>query len=240
MHGRETFDKDRIHINVARLRKGGQTFEVVVDADQAVAFREGRLKDFREVVKSQEVFTDAKKGERAQESHFAQVFNTTDKDEVLRMILSEGEIQLTAEYRQKLRDAKKRQIITIIHRNGVAPQTHLPHPVTRLENAFDEAKVHLDEFRRAEDQVQDVLKSLRLVLPIKFELVEVALRIPAQHATRAYGTVKSYCKILRDEWLSDGTWSAVVELPAGLRDELFDELNRQTHGNVESRVVQTR
>src|SRR3989344_8608871 len=235
----ETYDKERFSVNLARLKKGNEKFEIVINSDDAILFKQGKG-DIRAAIVNEKIFSDAKKGMLASEHLMEQFFKTKDPLKIAELIIKQGESQLTEEYREKKKEEKIKRLIQIIHRNGVDPKTHLPHPITRLENAFEEAKVHLDEFRRAEDQVQDVLKSLRLVLPIKFELVEVALRIPTQHATRAYGTVKSYCKILRDELLSDGTWSAVVELPAGLRDELFDELNRQTHGNVESRVVQTR
>ena len=31
-----------------------------------------------------------------------------------------------------------------------------------------------------------------------------------------------------------------VEIPAGIAPELFDELNKLTHGNIESKVVKTK
>ena len=165
---------------------------------------------------------------------------TKSKDEIARQILKDGEIQLTAEYRQKLREAKRRRILNIIHRNGVDPRTHLPHPLTRLENAFEEAKVKVDEFKSAEDQVKAVLEKLRPILPVKFEVAEFALKIPAEHAARIYSTVKNFSKIVREEWQNDGSWVALVELPAGLRDEFLDELNKLTHGNVEAKLMKSR
>ena len=60
----------------------------------------------------------------------------------------------------------------IIHRNGVDPKTKLPHPIQRLENAFEEAKIKIDERRSAEDQVKEILDKLRPVLPISFEKKE--------------------------------------------------------------------
>ena len=208
IQGRDTRDKARISLNLARIRKGGQNFEVVVDADKAVAFRSGSKIEMREILKSQEIFADAKKGELAPESGFEDIFGTKNKEEIARQILKEGDIQLTAEYRQKLREAKRRRILDIIHRNGVDPRTHLPHPITRLENAFEEGKVKIDEFKSAEDQIKAVLEKLRPILPVAFEVAEFALKIPAEHAARTYSTVKNFSKIVKEEWQNDGSWVA--------------------------------
>ncbi|MBI2142795.1 ribosome assembly factor SBDS, partial [Candidatus Woesearchaeota archaeon] len=40
-----------------------------------------------------------------------------------------------------------------------------------------------------------------------------------------------------DSWQNDGSLIAVVEVPAGLQQDLFSELNRLTHGDVESKVI---
>ena len=36
-----TYDDERFSINVARLKKGGEHFEIVIDPDTAVEFKEG-------------------------------------------------------------------------------------------------------------------------------------------------------------------------------------------------------
>jgi len=93
---------------------------------------------------------------------------------------------------------------------------------------------------RAEDQVQEVLKNIRTVLPIKFEIQEIGIKIPAEYTGKAYSIVKSSCDIMRDEWLKDGSWVCEVSIPAGLREDLFDKLNNLTHGSVESKILRTR
>jgi len=36
--------------------------------------------------------------------------------------------------------------------------------------------------------------------------------------------------------MNDGSWHAVVEIPAGLQNEFFDELNKETHGNIHTKI----
>ncbi len=222
---------------IARLKAQGHNFEILVDCSNALALREGKDLDMHDVLAAMQVFSDARKGLVASETAMKQLFGTSDPREVAKQIIQKGEIQLTQEYREKLREEKRKQIISIIHRNGVDPKTHLPHPPQRIENAFIEAKFHVDEFRPVQEQVQEALKKLRPILPIKFEVKEIAIKISPEYAPKCYSTVKTFGTILREEWQSSGNWIAVVELPGGLENDLYDKLNKICHGNVESKVL---
>jgi|FLOH01.1.fsa_nt_gi ribosome maturation protein SDO1 len=237
MKGQQLFDHQKISINVARLKTHGIIFEIVVDPDLAVEFKSGKKIEIQEVLNAEEIFSDANKGLHASETDMNAIFKSTNVLEVAKKILEEGEIQLTAEYREQLRAEKKKRIIDIIHRNGIDPRTKSPHPIQRLENAFDEAKVKIDEFRKAEDQVSDILKRLTSILPIRFAKKEIQIIVPAEHATKLYGKVQQFAEMKKDQWMNDGSWLAIVEIPAGLQDEFYDILNKETHGNVDVKIL---
>lgn len=232
MRGGPTFDHERVSFNLARLRKGGETFELVVDPDAAITRKEGGSSDLKEVVRAEKVFADAKKGELAAEEKVLAVFGTKEFEEVARRILAEGEIQLTAEHRDKVRAAKLRQLVAKIHRNAIDPKTGSPHPEKRIELAIEEAKVKIDEFRTVDQQLQDVVKRLQPILPIRFETAHLIVRVPSQYGAKMYGEVSRLARIVRDSWLNDGSWEAEVELPAGMKTELVDALNNATHGGA--------
>lgn len=222
---------------IGRLKAHGQNFEILVDCGNAIALREGKSIDMHDVLAAMKIFSDAKKGLEASETAMKQIFGTNDVGEIARTIIQKGEIQLTQDYREKLREEKRRQVIAIIHRNGVDPKTHLPHPPQRIENAFIEAKFHVDEFKPVQEQVQEALKKLRPILPIKFEVKEIAIRINPEFAPKCYSTVKIFGTILREEWQANGYWVAVVEIPGGMETDFYDRLNKICHGNVESKVL---
>ena len=230
-------DKERVSFNLARLKKGGENFEVVIDPDSAILYKTNKLEDIKEVLKSDHIFSDAKKGQLASEEHMKTVFETQDYLEVSKIILTEGEIQLSQEYRIKLSEDKRKKVIDIIHKNGIDPTTNLPHPKTRIENAFNEAKIKIDYYKSAEDQVQDILKEIRVVMPIRIEKKEVKVIIDAQNSQKLYSLVKSYGDILEETWGSDGSWIIRLEVPAGIQVEFFDKLNSATHGNVQTEIL---
>ncbi len=233
----KTFDKEAVKLNLARLKKGGEVFEVIIDPDKVIEFKGGRIKDFREVLRYTKVFSDAKKGLAASEAVMKTVFGTDNEVDVAGIILREGEIQFTQEYREQQRQEKMKRIVDIIARNAIDPRTHLPHPRNRIEAAFEEARIRVDEIKDAESQVNDIVVKLRPILPIRFATKEIQARFGSQFAPKAYAAVERMGKIKSDSWGTDGSWTCVVEIPAGLQNEFFDALNRLTHGEVETTIL---
>src|SRR3989344_542672 len=144
---------------------------------------------------------------------------------------------MTAEYRDEERSKKRKKIIDIIHKNAIDPTTNLPHPPQRIELALEEAKVKIDENRNAEDQVHEIVKKIMTVLPIRFETRQIEVRISPEFAAKSYSVLKTFGKLVSDSWQGDGSMLAVVEMPAGMQEDFFSELNRLTKGNCETRVL---
>jgi len=221
---------------IARLKIKDKTFEILVDCDKAIEFREGKC-ELSDAVVTDEIFSDVKQGEKASENEMKDLFETEDKNKIMEEIIKKGDIQLTTEYRNKLREEKRKRIIEIIHRNAIDSKTGLPHPAQRIELAMDEAKVRIDEFKKAEEQVQEILDKLRPIIPIKFEVWEIAVKIPAQYAAQSFRILKTYGNLKKDEWQNDGSLIAMLELPAGMSEEFENEVNKATKGDAEIKIL---
>ena len=81
------------------------------------------------------------------------------------------------------------------------------------------------------------MKAIQPIIPIKFEKVQIAVKIPAQYAGRGSGIVRNFGTPSREEWGGDGSYLCTMEMAAGLQPELFDKLNSLTHGEVTVKVV---
>jgi len=222
---------------IARLTKGGKRFEVVVDIDKAWRLREGEKVDIREIVESPHVYYDARKGLKASPEDLRTLFGTDDVIRVAEMIIRQGELQLTAEQRRELIEMKKRQIIEFLSRNAVDPRTNAPIPPKRIEIALEEVGFPIDPFRPVEAQVQEAIKALSKVLPLKIAKSLVAVRIPPQYAGKAYGLLYKMGKVIRSEYASDGALIAELEVPAGLVEGLIAQVNALTKGEGEVRIL---
>ena len=222
---------------VARYKKGKDMFEIMVDCDKAVDYRSGKVKDIEDVVAGDIVFSSVQHNKKADSESLLKVFGTEEFAEIADEIIRHGEVQLTAEYKNKLVEEKRKKIIGIIHRNAVDPKTGLPHPLQRIEMLMKEAKVKVDEHKTAEAQVKDIVRKMTELVPIKFETRELAVKLPATSAAKAYHVLKEYGKMLKDEWQNDGSLVAVVELPAGMQPEFEDELNKLSQGEAEVKIL---
>ncbi|HTT26126.1 MAG TPA: ribosome assembly factor SBDS [Thermoplasmata archaeon] len=222
---------------IARWEIQGSRFEVLVDPQAVQDLKDGKEVDLSDKLALDQVFKDAKKGDKISEEHLEKVFHTRNLAEIAREIVRKGEVQVTTEQRHRLQEAKRRQIVATIARNAMNPQTGAPHPPARIESAMQEAKVHVDPFRPVDAQVQEVLAKLRPLLPIRLDVVKVRLRVPGQHFPRVVGEVRGLGRLLEEAWLSDGSWSAIVEIPAGVQTELYEMLNARTKGTAETALV---
>lgn len=222
---------------VARLESFGEKFEILVDPDQAALVRQGQAVDIEDVVAALNVFGNASKATRASDETLIKVFHTTDFNTVARRIIEKGEIHLTSDQRKHMVEEKRRQVITFIARNAVNPQTGHPHPPHRIEMAMEEARVNIDPFKHRDEQVKETVKALRPLLPIRFEELRLAIKIPGDFAAKAYGDIAAGSTMEKDEWLKDGSWVCVVRIPAGIQIEFYDLINKLTKGEGQVKIL---
>jgi len=222
---------------IARLETQGSRFEVLVDPQAVQDLKDGKAVDLSDKLALEQVFKDAKKGDKISEEHLERTFHTRNLTDIAKQIILKGEVQVTTEQRHKLQAAKQKQIVATIARNAMNPQTGAPHPPARIEAAMAEAKFHVDPFRPVDAQVQEVLAKLRPLIPIRLDVVKVRVKLPAQHYPRVIGEIKGLGRLLEEQWLGDGAWSGVVEIPAGVQTELYEKLNARTKGAAETALV---
>ncbi|MDK2790187.1 MAG: ribosome maturation protein [Methanothermococcus sp.] len=222
---------------IARFQSHGEKFEILVDPYLAAKFKEGQKIDISEILAAEAVYKDSGKGEKVPEDLLNKVFGTTDVKEIAKKIILKGQVQLTAQQRKEMKEQKKKQIISIISRNTINPQTDTPHPPKRIENALEEARVNIDIYKSAEEQVPNVIKELRKILPIKFEKRDIAVRIPSEYAGTAYHTLHEYGTIKQEEWQPDGSLIVVIEIPSGIESEFYAHLNKITKTNVQTKIL---
>jgi len=177
MKSDKLFDPEKFNFNIARLKKGGETFEIVIDSDLAIAYKEGKNVDIDDIIKSEKIFNSANHSRLSSENIMKQVFNTTDFLTIAREIIKSGEIHLTAEYKNKIRETKKNQIIYLIHKNSIDPRTNAPHTISRITSALEERKIRIDEFKTLLDQVKDIVKEIKIILPLKFENKKYSIKL---------------------------------------------------------------
>ncbi|AAT43211.1 ribosome assembly factor SBDS [Picrophilus oshimae] len=221
---------------IARYESHGHRFEILIDPASVDKIRSGNI-DVEKDMALDEIFKDARKGERAGEESLKEVFKTTDVSQIAIEIVRKGEVQLTTDQRRKMTEEKKRQIINEIVRQAINPQTNTPIPAIRIEEAMEEAKFHVDPFKSTEEQVQAVLKAIRPLIPIRFEKTRLAIKMSGEDYGKAYGDIAKVGSIIKEEWSNSGDYMCIIEIPAGMQGEVIDMINKRSRGNAEVKIL---
>ena len=213
---------------LARLEKGGKRYEALVDPDLVEDWRDDSSRiDLDEFMAMDEIFHDARAGERPTEDALMKAFQTLDVTTILNVILEKGSIQLTTAQRKARVENIRQQIIHHIHSQAVDPRSKSPHPRTRIELALEESKYSVDPFKRLEQQVSDAIAILKPLIPLSFESLRLAFRIPG----KAYGSVSQLLRSYQQKegWLENGDWACVVEIPAGMKGDIIGQVLKRAN-----------
>lgn len=221
----------------ARISVEGEKFEILVKPQPALESKLGKSRGISEILLIEEIYSDANKGTRVSAEKLQKSFKTTDVQKVAEQILENGELQLTTDQRRKLVEDKRKQIVAFISKNCIDPRSGAPHPPLRIEQAMEQVRLSIDPFKSAEEQSKSVIEDLRILLPLKIEQMRIAVKILAEYTAKAYGAMKGYGTIGKEEWQSDGSWVGILEMPAGLYGPFVDRLGKLSQGTIQTKIL---
>jgi len=222
---------------IARLESGGHRFEILIDPNEAQAFKDGDKIDWEDSIAVDGIWADSAKGERSPENILNDFFESSDLIDIYKKILTEGTIQLTSEQKKEMVDNKKKQILSHIAANAMNPQTGGAHPPQRIENAIVEVKYSIDPVKSVERQVEEIIRKIRPLIPISFEKVKAAVKIPAVYVGKCYGQLSGLGTIENEEYQNDGSWVGIVKMSAASYSELENLLGSTTKGTAEIKII---
>ena len=210
---------------LARIKKAGKNFEIIVDLDDSLKFKKGEI-SFIEA-EGDKVFTDSKKGQVPSSDDLSDAFGTTNVQEIVETIVKSGEIQLTQEHRGAEQEQKFKQVVDFLATNAIDPQTKNPHTPERIKNALEQAHVNVKNIP-IENQIKEIVAEVSKIIPIKLETKKVKITIPAIYTGKAYGVITQYKE--EEKWLDNGDLQVIVAVPSGIIIDFYDKLNSVTHG----------
>ncbi len=236
---------------IAKYISHGKSFEIIVDAEKVWKFKSRDLKDISDAllvdgvfsnlrkVKSLDkgaLFKDNKTIQRIEESELEDVFGTSDIEEISRKIIEDGEIQYTTEQRREILERKRTRVINLIAGQSIDPRTNSPHTASRIESAMEQAKVNVDMYKPAESQVQNIVKSLIGIIPIKLEFKEVQIKSPIRYASHIKRMISDFGQIKKEDWCGQD-YIVIMTIGAGMLDTFLGKINGTTHGEAITRIL---
>jgi len=222
-------------VTIVKYSYANEKFEILVKPDPAFDYKLGKITDISKILVSDEIYTDSGKGTRASNELLVKVFKTEDTTKIAEIMMQKGELNLTTEQRKKMTADKRKRIVTFIAKTYVDPRTHLPHPPLRIEQAMTDGRVSVDPFKNPDEQIKDIVEKLRPIIPLKTENISLEISVPAQFVAQSYTVLKSTGSLKKEDWQSNGSLKAILEIPAAARPSVIDRLSAITKGtaNVE-------
>ena len=111
---------------IARLNKGEDHFEILVDPYKASDVIEGKEENIAQIMAIDAIFSDSKKGTHASDESLEKHFGTTEVESIAKEIILHGDIRLTTEQRNKMQQNKKKRVIEYIMKNACVDGLCLP------------------------------------------------------------------------------------------------------------------
>ena len=87
------------------------------------------------------------------------------------------------------------------------------------------------------EKIDEAMKLLRPLLPIRFEKSHIAIKLNGSDYGRCYDDIIHYGLVEKEEWTADGSWIGVMEIPAGLINEITDKLKHKTKGSASVKLI---
>lgn len=218
---------------IVRYSAGNDKFEILVKPDPALEYKLGKKMDISNIMISDEIYSDANKGTRCSSEKLMKHFKTTDQLEIAKHIMDKGDLNLNTDQRRKMIEEKKRQIVEYINKNFVDPKSHMPHPISRINAVLDEARVAIDPFKRLDDQLKNIIEPLRKIIPLKSEILELTVTVPAQFSGQSFSVFKTTGEIKSEQWLSDGSLQVILSINAGMKSSFLDRIGTATKGSAQ-------
>lgn len=211
----------------AKIRKGKNNFEILVDLDEALKIRRGEG-DISSAVLTDNIFTNLKSGEHAGKDILEVEFGTSELYSVAEKIIRSGEVVLPTEYINEQSEKKYKQIVDFLVKNAISPEGR-PYTPDRIMTVLKEAKVNVKN-KSIESQIDEIVSSIQKIIPIKIDTKRIKITVPAQHTGKSYGFLTEFRD--EEEWLSNGDLVITVKIPAGMILDFYDKLNSITQGSA--------
>ena len=224
-------------VTVVRYSFEGIKFEILVKPEPALEYKLGKKKDISSVLVSDEIYFDSSKGTRASAEKLLKAFQTEDATIIAEKILLKGDLNLTTDQRRKMITEKRKKIVEFISKTYVDPRSHLPHPPLRIEQAMIDAKISVDPHKNTDIQIKDIVEKMRSIIPLKSENLDLEIIIPAQYAEKSYSVLKSTGVLKKEEWQTNGSLKAILEIPAAAMPNVIDRLGSITKGSASVEVM---
>ena len=178
------------NVAIVRYKRGGKRFEIACYKNKVVNWRNEVETDLDEVLQIDNVFHNVSKGVLANKKDLLKAFGTDDQEEICKVILQKGDLQVSEGERAVHFENMYRDVATIVAEKCVNPKTKRPYPVSTIEAAMKKIHYAVAPSKNAKQQALDVIRKLKGHLPLERTKMSLDVSVAASEAERLQEQLK--------------------------------------------------
>lgn len=166
------------NVAVVRLNRNGHRFEVACYRNKIINYRQGTETDLGEVLQTDRVFVNVTRGEFANAKLLKKAFGTyRDEMEICKLILDQGDVQVTDMERNARLENVAREISGMISERCLHPNTRRPYTSSQVRDAMRSCGYMVHPTRGAKQQFLDCVKLIRSTGVLELERAKMELAL---------------------------------------------------------------
>jgi len=211
------------NVSIVRLKKGGKRFEVACYKNKVQEWRNGVETSLDDVLQIGHVFTNVSKGEQAKTGDLKKAFGKASEDEIIKLILKEGDLQVGEKEREHELTNMRREVTNKVAESVVDPATQRLYSVAIIDKAMTQVGFSVKPDKPVKAQVLECIRLLQeqATLPIQRARMRIRVILPT---TRS----KNLKKGKKEKEEED------TEVEAGIPDSMKEKIHKESDKIVES------
>mmetsp|Transcript_19126 Transcript_19126/g.41374 ORF Transcript_19126/g.41374 Transcript_19126/m.41374 type:complete len:447 (-) Transcript_19126:1104-2444(-) len=165
------------NVAVVRMQTHGKRFEIACYRNKIVNYRQGIETDLEETLQTDRIFTNVSKGQFAKSADLKKCFGTTNEEEICKIILMKGSVQVSDMERSAQLEATTKEVASMLAAKCVDPASNRPYTVSQIRDAMQRAEFCVHPTRSVKQQFLDCVKLIKSkgFLPIERAKMELCV-----------------------------------------------------------------
>lgn len=167
------------NVSIVRLKLQKSRFEIACYRNKVQDWRDKKETDINEVLQSSTIFRNAIKGDIAPKKELKHVFPNMEYEDIVKLILEKGEIQITDKERETTSSNTKKYIANIIFQKTYNKETGLPFPLDVILKTLNELEFKISDNQDAKKQALKAIKEIidKNILPLERKMMKLNITI---------------------------------------------------------------
>ena len=217
------------NVAIVKLKKNGIKFEIACYPNKVSNWRDNIEKDLDEVLQSKEIFSNVQKGVYAKQADLHKAFGKALDQDIIKIILQEGELQVNELERKSQQDNILKDIATIISEKCVDSVSGCPVPYTMIMRALEEIHVNIKPNQPAKKQALIIIKEHKE----KLGLERAKMRIRLTYPPNSFGLLQNLIEQIISETTKEDAKIVLIGLIQPENYRLIFNIIKENHLEAE-------